>query len=107
MTLICIKQHLSSIWSSIHEKVKQNRGCWKKALLIKKREQLKISFGKKTGAAAQMFSCEFCEIFENTYFEEHLQKAVSMIPFSLFLKFPAQILSFFIKILPRLNLRLL
>ena len=78
MTLICIKQHLSSIWSSIHEKVKQNRGCWKKALLIKKREQLKISFGKKTGAAAQMFSCEFCEIFENTYFEEHLQKAVSI-----------------------------
>ena len=54
-----------------------------------------------------MFSCEFCEIFENTYFEEHLQKAVSIDSFSLFLKFPAQILSFFIKILPRLNLRLL
>ena len=37
MMLICIKQHLSNIWSSIHEKVKQHWG-WveKKALLIKK-----------------------------------------------------------------------
>ena len=37
MMLICIKQHLSNILSSIHEKVKQHWG-WveKKALLIKK-----------------------------------------------------------------------
>ena len=35
--VICIKQHLSNIWSSVHEKVKQHWG-WleKKALLIKK-----------------------------------------------------------------------
>ena len=35
--LLCIKQHLNNIWSSIHEKVKQHWG-WveKKALLIKK-----------------------------------------------------------------------
>ena len=35
--LTCIKQHLSNIWSSIHEKVKQHWG-WveKKAMLIKK-----------------------------------------------------------------------
>ena len=26
---------------------------------------------------AQVFSCEFCEIFNNTYFEEHLQMAAS------------------------------
>ena len=26
MILVCIKQHLSNIWSSIHEKVKQNWG---------------------------------------------------------------------------------
>ena len=37
MVLICIKQHLSNNWSSIHEKVKQQRGrVKKKALLIKK-----------------------------------------------------------------------
>ena len=38
MVLKCIKQCLSNIWSSIHEKVKQQWG-WveKKALLIKKR----------------------------------------------------------------------
>ena len=37
MMPIYIKQHLSNIWSSIHEKLKQNWG-WakKKALLIKK-----------------------------------------------------------------------
>ena len=37
MILICIKQHLSNIWSSIQEEVKQHWGLsWKKALLIKK-----------------------------------------------------------------------
>ena len=38
MLIICIKQHLSNVWSSIHEKVKQHWG-WveKKALLVKKR----------------------------------------------------------------------
>ena len=37
MMLICIKQHLSNIWNSIHEKVKQNWG-WveKKKALYKK-----------------------------------------------------------------------
>ena len=36
MMVICIKQHLSNVWSSIHEKVKQHWD-WveKKALLIK------------------------------------------------------------------------
>ena len=27
MMLICIKQHVGNIWSSIHEKVKQYWGC--------------------------------------------------------------------------------
>ena len=38
MMLICIKQHLSNIWSWIHEKVKQHWG-WiqKKPLLISKK----------------------------------------------------------------------
>ena len=29
----------------------------------------------KTEAPAQVFSCEFCNIFKNTYFVEHLQMA--------------------------------
>ena len=29
---------------------------------------------------AQVFSCEYCEIFKNTYFEEHLQAAASVLP---------------------------
>ena len=38
MMLVCIKQHLSNIWSSIHEKDKQHRG-WvdlKKSVAYKK-----------------------------------------------------------------------
>ena len=51
MMLICIKQHLSNIWSSIQEKVKQHWG-WveKKALFVKKRafyrENLKTLNGR-------------------------------------------------------------
>ena len=43
MMLVYIKQHLSNIWSSIHEKVKPH-WVWeeKKAWLIKKRCTLKI-----------------------------------------------------------------
>ena len=36
MRITCIKQHLSNIWSWIHEKVKQNWGRVEKALPIKK-----------------------------------------------------------------------
>ena len=51
----------------------------KKSVTYKKKRAVKDQvWQKKTGAAAQMFSCEFCEIFEYTYFEEHLQKAVSI-----------------------------
>ena len=28
-------------------------------------------------APPQVFSCEYCEIFKNTYFEEHLRTAAS------------------------------
>ena len=36
MMFICFKQHLSNIWSSIHEKIKEHWGrVLKKALLIK------------------------------------------------------------------------
>ena len=36
MTLICIKQHLSNIWSSVYGNVKHHWGWVEKALLIKK-----------------------------------------------------------------------
>ena len=29
------------------------------------------------GTPTQVFSCEYCEVFKNTYFEEHLQTADS------------------------------
>ena len=34
------------------------------------------NFVKET--PAQVFSCEYCEIFKNTYFEEHLWTAASI-----------------------------
>ena len=36
MMVICIKQHLSNIWSLIHEKLSNTEADLKKALLIKK-----------------------------------------------------------------------
>ena len=36
MMLICIKQHLSNIWSSIEEKLRNTEAELKKSLLIKK-----------------------------------------------------------------------
>ena len=32
------------------------------------------------GTPTQVFSCEFCEIFKNTYFEEHLRTTASIFP---------------------------
>ena len=37
-------------------------------------ERLLLNFTKKE-TSAQVFSCEFCEFFKNTYFVEHLQTA--------------------------------
>ena len=34
-----------------------------------------------------VFSCQCCEIFENTYFDEHLRTAASEIIFLLFYRF--------------------
>ena len=32
-----------------------------------------------TDAPTQVFSCQYCEIFKNTYFEEHLQTTATYI----------------------------
>ena len=34
----------------------------------------------KRETPAQVFSCEFCKIFKNTFFTEHLQMAASVLP---------------------------
>ena len=46
MILICIKQHLSNIWSSIHEKVKQHWGWIEKKRFLQKK--LVILIGMKS-----------------------------------------------------------
>ena len=37
MMFICVKQHLSNIWSSIHEKIKQHCAWVKKSFVYKKK----------------------------------------------------------------------
>ena len=48
--------------------------CWI-LFLIKLQAQYLQLYQKKT--SAQVFSCEICEIFKKTYFEEHLRTAAS------------------------------
>ena len=45
MLVVCIKQHLSNIWSSIHEKVNQNWGWVEKKCCL---EKACISTSRKT-----------------------------------------------------------
>ena len=44
----------------------------------------------KKETLAQVFSCEFCEIFKNTYFTEHFWKTVSITGANAFLEIVAQ-----------------
>ena len=37
----------------------------------------------KKETLAQVFSCEFCEIFKNTFFTEHLQTTASLNAFNI------------------------
>ena len=49
MMVHCIKQHLSNIWNSIHEKVRQHWGSFKKKLsLYKKSVYICFNFSKLT-----------------------------------------------------------
>ena len=43
MMVICIKQHLSNIWSLIHEQVKQDWGWLKKSAAYKKSVYIQLS----------------------------------------------------------------
>ena len=60
------------------------RALWKKVFLEISQISLATWFNStkvcnfiKKEALTQVFSCEFCEIFKSTYFEEHLQTAAS------------------------------
>ena len=46
------------------------------ALFSKVASPKAYNFNKKE-TPTQVFTCEYCEIFKNTYFEEHLQMAAS------------------------------
>ena len=51
------------------------------SLLI--RLQASVGNSIKKEIRVQVFRCEFCEMFKNTFFTEHLQKTVSVFKYSL------------------------
>ena len=53
----------------------QENSCARVSFLIKLQVDT-CNFIKKE-SLAQVFSCEFCEIFKNTFFTEHLRATVS------------------------------
>ena len=66
---------------SIHYRSSHQR-CSVKKLFLKVSQNSQENFIKKE-TLAQMFSCEFCETFENTFFTEHLWTTASEIGFTL------------------------
>ena len=55
----------------------EKRCSWKFRNIHRKTPALDFYFNKVAGLqTSQVFSCEYCEISKNTYFEEHLKTAV-------------------------------
>ena len=46
--------------------------CWGLSL---NKERYYVTKGIKKETPTQVFSCEYCKIFKNSYFKEHLQTA--------------------------------
>ena len=76
MMLICIKQHLSNIWNSILEKVKQHweAGLKKKALLVKKKRVYHCHWDKSLPKWASMGACEHLKIIHILHPRYHPKK---------------------------------
>ena len=53
-------------------------GAFKNFLDFTKKPVLESLFNKVAGTPTQVFSCEICEIFKNTYFEEHMRTTASV-----------------------------
>ena len=59
---------------NIHRKIPDLENSENSRILIKKPES---EFVYNKVLPTQVFSCEYCKIFKNTYFEEHLRTAAS------------------------------
>ena len=68
MMVMCNKQGLSNIWSSIHEKVKKHKLSWKKALLIKN-----LCIGQNALGQSD------CRIFKSPFSPEQIGKTASFV----------------------------
>ena len=59
-------------------KLTRQQLCWSQSLFKKRCRRQAFKFIEK-GTTTQVFSGEFCKIFNNTYFEEHLPMADSVV----------------------------
>ena len=84
MMVICIKQHLSNIWSSIFEKVKQHRGWVEKKRCLNKKRVVKQSFKGKTYSKT---NCLYHQALIVISYNQHIiHRAAVFVTIMLFLK---------------------
>ena len=74
------KFRIKPAWNrSSHQKCSQKkRYSWKFDKFYRKTPVLESLFNKVAETPTQVFSCEICQIFKKTYFEEHLRKTFSV-----------------------------
>ena len=62
---------------SSHRRCSIEKGVLKNFAKFTGKSLCRKIFLNKVAGSLQVFSCEFCEIFKNNYFVEHLQMAAS------------------------------
>ena len=79
------------LWKKVFFKISQNsqENTYARVYFLVKLQVDACNLIKKE-TLAQVFSCEFCEIFKNTYFTEHFWKTVSITGANAFLEIVAQ-----------------
>ena len=71
---------ISSI-RSIHQRCSVKKRCEKFCNIYRKPPVLEFLYQNET--LTQVFSCEYCEVFKDTCYEEHLRTATSVVLFDL------------------------
>ena len=73
---VCMRKRIVSIILKICYSLNLLQDIYDRVLLQKLRARGRCNFIKKE-TLAQVFSGEFCQVFKNTYFKEHLRTAAS------------------------------
>ena len=70
--------HLELTFRSSHPGVFYKKGVLKNFAKFTGKHQCQSLFFNKKETLAQVFSCEYCEIFKNTFYAEHLRVTASV-----------------------------